>query len=450
MDWTDEDIDRVKSGRVHRDDEILMKRFFAKSGKRTSYYGRSRKAALIRLRNYQRHTGDLGKKEAVFKAVSAKKTASGVRAIANYIARHKLPEEDRPEVFDEFGLPTRIEAIEDWKLLSDVENRKPDGIYHNVQARHLICSIKAESDMEKGQLYLMFERAIRGFVQDEFMGNGFQVLWCIHKDTLHHHAHLIVKSKPTRGPRLHFDKTGEKFDIFRNSLAEQLQKQGLDYVATRRADRETVRAQIFTGEKTLRAKNRKGSGRIAGPDILKLPRVTKEKAPRFSNLQLRKKQEMDVPVIFEKLYERPQEALKNWIWLIGHPDIKKERWKSHRFGMWVLINYPELCGPIKKNPIKPQTKKDVIEALKGVTLPDWPSFWQPRLKKRKKQVLQEVEQVLMSINRMFVHAFPDREERIIMMRREWKSLLYDVQTARRKHQQEQGPAKSRGVPERGL
>ncbi len=56
----------------------------------------------------------------------------------------------------------------------------------------------------------------------------------------------------------------------------------------------------------------------------------------------------------------------------------------------------------------------------------------------------------MSINRMFVHAFPDREERIIMMRREWKSLLYDVQTARRKHQQEQGPAKSRGVPERGL
>jgi phosphopantetheinyl transferase (holo-ACP synthase) len=332
MDWNDEEIDRVKNGKVHREDEILMKRFFAKSSKRTSYSARSRKAALIRLRNYERHTGDFRKKEAVFKAVSAKKTASGVRAIVKYISRQKLEENDRPEMFDEFGLPSRIDIIDDWDLLSDCENRKPNGEYHRVQARHLVCSITDDPTMEEKELYIRFEHSVRRFIHDQFMVNGFRVLWCVHKDTSSHpHAHIIVKSKPKRGPCLHFDKTGEQFDILRNCLAEQLQEQGLDYVATRRADRETVRTQVFRGEKALREKDRKGSGRIAGPDILILPRVAKEKQPKLSSFLLNKKKEVDVPMLFENLYERSEEALKNWVWLIGHG---RQDFASVRQSLW--------------------------------------------------------------------------------------------------------------------
>ncbi|WP_417783486.1 relaxase/mobilization nuclease domain-containing protein [Terasakiella pusilla] len=438
MVFDDEEYRRVKGGSVNLEEERLMKRFFANSGRSSSGFGRSRRAARIRYNNYRNYVGDQGKREAVLKVVSAKKSASSVRALVKYISRED--ETERVELHDQFGLPTEKEAIENWQLRTDRENRREDGTWRNNQAWHLVCSIQKEDDSKIIDTRQKLECAVRSFVAENFAQHYFHVIWATHEDTEDHpHAHLVIKAKPDRGNRLHFDRTGEMIDILRDSFAKHLQGVGLDYVATRREDRHHIRRKVLSDELPLRSSFPIGGHRVEGRTLLHLAQTAK---PQKQKWRLFEKQEKcAVPELFKRMYEEPETAYKNWLWLIQHPNCEGRRRKAHRFGIWLLSTRPEVIGKLVEGAHKPKNGQEVISALKGRALEPWPQNWQPILRRSVKKK-PDKEKMLTSLSRMFRNGISDRVERFEVMRSEWSDLLYDLRQARQKQGERQGPVKS--------
>ncbi|WP_417832692.1 relaxase/mobilization nuclease domain-containing protein [Terasakiella sp.] len=438
MVFDDEEYRRVKGGSVNLEDERLMKRFFANSGRSSSGFARSRRAARIRYNNYRNYVGDQGKREAVVKVVSAKKSASSVRALVKYISRED--ETERLELHDQFGLPTDKEAIKNWQLRTDRENRREDGTWRNNQAWHLVCSIQKEGDVENAEVLIKLEHAVRRFVAGNFAEQYLHVIWAIHGDTEDHpHAHLVIKAKPDRGNRLHFDRTGEMIDILRDSFARHLQNVGLDYVATRREDRHHIRRKVLSDELPLRPSFPKGGHRVEGPSLLHLAQIAKPKKQKWSLFD--KKEKCGVPDLFKRVYLEPETAYKNWLWLIQHPNCEGRRRKAHRFGIWVLSTRPEVIGKLVEGAHKPKNGQEVISALKGRALDPWPQNWQPILRRSVKKKTDN-EEMLASLSRMFGNGISDRVDRFEVMRSEWSDLLYDLRQARQKQRERQGPVKS--------
>ncbi|WP_417822451.1 relaxase/mobilization nuclease domain-containing protein [Terasakiella sp.] len=442
MVFDDEEYMRVKGGFVNLEDERLMKRFFAKSGRPSSGFARSRRAACIRYNNYRNYVGDQGKCEAVVKVISAKKSVSSVWALVKYILREDETESIEP--YDQFGLPTDKEAIEKWQLRTDRENLRKDGTWRNNQAWHLVCSIQKEHDAKITDTKLKLECAVRCFVAENFAQHYFHVIWAIHEDTEDHpHAHLVIKAKPERGNRLHFDRTGEVIDILRDSFAKHLQKVGLDYVATRREDRHHIRRKILSDELPLRSSFPTGGYRIEGPILLQLAQAV---MPQKRTWRRFKKQEIfTAPELFMQMYREPETAYKNWLWLIQHPNCEGRRRKGHRFGIWLLVTQPEIIGKLVENAFRPQTSQEVVGAFQGIPLAPWPQNWQPTLK-RVASKKNDKEKMLASLSRMFQNGVSDRAMRLDIMQNEWGNLVFDLRQARQKQRERQGPVKS---PQRG-
>ncbi len=438
MFFDDEDYRRVKGGSVNLEEERLMKRFFANSGRSSSGFGRSRRAARIRYNNYRNYVADQGKREAVLKVVSAKKSASSVRALVKYISRED--EAERVELYDQFGLPTDKEAIKNWELRTDRENWREDGTWRNNQAWHLVCSIEKEGNVESAEALIKLETAVRGFVAENFAQHYFHVIWAIHKDTEDHpHAHLVIKAKPDRGNRLHFDRTGEMIDILRDSFAKHLQNVGLDYVATRREDRHHIRRKVLSDELPLRSSLSNGRHRVEGPDLLFL---AQSMMPQKKKWSLFDKDEMfAVPELFKRMYQEPETAYRNWLWLIQHPNCEGRRRKAHLFGVWLLVIKPEIIGKLVERAHKPKNSQEVLIAFQGTPLAPWPQTWQPTLKRADKKKTDK-EKMLASLSRMFTNVISDRANRLEVMRTEWSDLLYDLRQARQKIRERQGPVKS--------
>ncbi|WP_028880863.1 relaxase/mobilization nuclease domain-containing protein [Terasakiella pusilla] len=438
MVFDDEEYRRIKGGSVNLGEERLMKHFFAKSGRPSSGFGRSRRAARIRYNNYRNYVGDQGKREAVLKVVSAKKSASSVRALVKYISRED--EAERVELHDQFGLPTDKEVIKNWGLRTDGENRREDGTWRNNQAWHLVCSIQKEGDVESAEALIKLEAAVRGFVAENFAQHYFHVIWTIHEDTEDHpHAHLVIKAKPDRGNRLHFDRTGEMIDILRDSFAKHLQDVGLDYVATRREDRHHIRRKVLSDKLSLRSSFPAGGHRVEGPILLHLAQSAKPEKQKWSLFD--KKEKCLVPDLFKRVYLEPETAYKNWLWLIQHPNCEGRRRKAHRFGIWVLTTRPDVIGKLVEGAHKPKNGQEVISALKGWALDGWPQNWQPILRRTVKKKADK-EKTLVSLSRMFRNGISNRAERFEVMQSEWSDLLYEVRQARQKQRERQGPVKS--------
>jgi len=438
MVFDDEEYRPLTGGSVDLEDERLMKRFFAKSARSSSAFVRSRRAARIRYDNYRNHVGDQGKREAVVKVVSAKKTASSVRALVKYISREN--EAERVELHDQFGLPTDKEAIEKWQLRTDQENQRENGTWRNNQAWHMVCSIQKEYDARKSDTKLKLECGVRSFVAENFAQHYFHVIWAIHGDTEDHpHVHLVVKAKPDRGNRLHFDRTGEMIDILRDSFAKHLQNVGLDYVATRREDRHHIRRKILSDDQPLRPSFPAGGHRVEGPTLLHLAQTAKPEKQKWSLFD--KKERCAVPDLFKRVYLESETAFKNWLWLIQHPNCEGRRRKAHRFGIWVLTTRPDVIGKLVEGAHKPKNGQEVVSVLKGWALDGWPQNWQPILRRTVKKKTDK-EKMLASLSRMFRNGIPDRAERFEVMRSEWSDLLYELRQARQKQREKQGPVKS--------
>ncbi len=396
MMFDEEEYRRKKGGSVNVDDERLMRRFFANSGKPSSVRTRSQQAARIRFHNYKFHVGDGGKPEAVFKVISGLKQASAVTRLVKYVERE---DENKIELFDQFGLPRDKKEIEKWDLLPDSENEKEKGRRQYIQAWHLTCSIKREDDKDSNEILAKLETAVREFVASEFAAHFFQVLWGIHDDTEnHHHAHIIVKAKPDRGNRLHFDRAGEMIDILRNSFAEKLRSAGLDYVATRREDRHSVRRAIVEGQDVLRPEFPAGGYRVDGPVLLHLATIAEPRKKRWE--PFKKTEKINVHPLFENIYQKPEAAFQNWIWLLEHPALKKRRYQAHRFGLWLIVNRPEFLGEIRDMSGKPNSIDEVIRIFENFELPAWPQHWLPQLQRKyrkpddKEKMLAEIRKIV--------------------------------------------------------
>ncbi len=436
MVFEDEEYGYVKGGSVNQEDERLMKRFFANGGRSSCGFARSRRAARIRYNNYRNYVGDQGKREAVVKVVSAKKSASSVRALVKYISRED--EDEQVEIYDQFGLPADKEAIENWELRTDRENQREDGTWRNNQAWHLVCSVQKEHDARISDTKLKLECAVRGFVAENFGRHYFQAVWAIHADTKNHpHAHLVIKAQPDRGNRLHFDRTGDMFDILRDNFATHLQNVGLDYVATRREDRHHIRRKILSDEAPLRPLFPTGGHRVEGPALLHMAYTILPKKKKWLHFQ--KKEKWRVPALFERMYHESELAYKNWLWLIQHP--KGHRYRSHRFGIWVLVNRPEFLGKRFDGAYKPKGSKDVLSVLKGVPLPSWPENWCPMLRRKLKKN-RDKEKMVLSLSRMFKNGIFDPVERLEVMQGEWSDMLFELRQARQKQRKKQGPVNS--------
>ncbi len=437
MMFDEDEYRKKKGGAVHGEDERLMRRFFAGSGKQSSCNSRSYRAASIRFHNYRNYVGDCGKPEAIFKVISGLKKACAVTRLAKYVERE---DENKIELFDQFGLPTGEKEIEKWDLLPDSENEKEAGRRQYIQAWHLTCSIKREENEARADTLAKLETAVREFVAEEFAVRFFQVIWGIHDDTEnHHHAHIIVKAKPDRGNRLHFDRTGERVDILRDSFAQKLRDAGLDYVATRREDRPSVRRAVFEGQDVLRPEFPVGGYRLDGPILLHLAATAEPQKKGWA--PFRKAEKVEVHSVFEKMYQKPESAFQNWIWLLQHPVSEKRRYQVHRFGLWMLVNRPEILGEIRNLAEKPKTIDEAIRIFEGFELPAWPQCWQPQLRLKRRK-FDDKEKMLKSLSRMFRNALGDPVQRIEFMRREWLDFEYELKRARELEKEKQGPVKS--------
>jgi len=282
----DDDEDRVRLGRFSDHDEQQAEKLFksnfhlhpTKSPYRGMHvYQHVRQAITYRARTISTGWGNEGHPEAVVKFSSSHKSRKTVIASIRYIARlEETDETNEPPapVRDEFGLPLDADAviqrITDWDLRPDKDNLSKEARdliaegkteeaqklndskrLCNIQARHIILSIKSGDDREKETEIL--ERAVFATLDKFFSSDGFRYIWAVHQDCIEHlHAHVIIKSQPRFGKRLWIDRYGDFKHALRTDFAFNLGEAGLPHQATCREDRWKTRERIMEGIEPLR------------------------------------------------------------------------------------------------------------------------------------------------------------------------------------------------------
>lgn len=229
--------------------------------------------------------------QVIVKAAGRRKSAYGVKVCIRYMARLRPRDGQAVPVRDEFGRQVDpVLAVAEWDLLPDRENlstrarmhpeNQPvlpvaERLYH-VQAHHFVISAGVPAkDVAAGQA---FQRALHVGIDQLFAAEGFRVLWAVHEDTDHVHAHVLVQALSRFGRRLRLDIGGEAFDHMRQVFAEALNRSGIPAQAVRREDRSGLRARIMAGQARLRWPKRPGNGDLAerapawfwrhGPDLV--------------------------------------------------------------------------------------------------------------------------------------------------------------------------------------
>lgn len=243
-------------------------------GKRA--YQKIRQAIGYRARTITNGWGNEGRPEAIIKFSSRLKSRKTAIAAINYVARVEESEEEekpKPIVCDEYGTPLGEKSlkntIEDWDLQPDENNRSRKARdlinqgdmeeffelgnkgLRNIQARHIILSIKSGEDEEKEAEAL--GRAAFSTLDNFFTADGFRFIWAVHRDCPDHlHAHAIIKAQSRYGNRLWIDRMGDFRHTLRTDFAFNLSAVGLPHQATCREDRKETRQNIMAGIEPLR------------------------------------------------------------------------------------------------------------------------------------------------------------------------------------------------------
>lgn len=219
-------------------------------------------------------------RESVLKIVSWTKDRASPLAQAKYASHTR--ESDLPgdalQMVNEEGRELRGAAIEaevrSWDLKTDAENLSPAAKrvtpeerrampakerLRSRQAVHIIFSVpsRAKADGER------LGRAVDLSLRETFGEGGYRYLYTIHTDHgARPHAHIIAKaqSEPIdteRGNRSVMLRLQPRdLDAMRQVFTRHAQQQGIDVIATRREDREHLRADILTGRAPLRENQR--------------------------------------------------------------------------------------------------------------------------------------------------------------------------------------------------
>jgi hypothetical protein len=218
--------------------------------------------------------------QSILKVVNWTKERRAAMAQAKYAARTR--DEDPPEkavpMLNEAGRElngVEIEAeVKSWNLKRDSENLSTAAKaataaeraampakerLHRRQAAHLIFSVPSHAPVDAQRLQQAVSLALRDTVGE----GGFRYVSTIHTDhSSRPHAHIIIKAtsepmmidgreKTTQlrlGPR--------DLETMRHVFTRHAQEQGINVVATRREDREHLRAEILAGRAPLRENDR--------------------------------------------------------------------------------------------------------------------------------------------------------------------------------------------------
>jgi hypothetical protein len=215
-------------------------------------------------------------RETVLKVVSWTKDRASPLAQAKYASRTR--ESDPPSgallMVNEEGRELRgadiAAEVKSWSLKTDAENLSPAAKLatpkerramstkerlKNRQAVHIIFSVPAHAKADGERL----GRAVDLSLRETFGEGGYRYLYTIHTDhSARPHAHIIAKaqSEPietrqgSRAVKLRLQP--RELEAMRQVFTRHAQQQGIDVIATRREDREHLRADILTGRAPLR------------------------------------------------------------------------------------------------------------------------------------------------------------------------------------------------------
>lgn len=368
--WWRRRMGRVLAG----DDEAVVRALFsARSGRRVSAMAIQWRAWAV-AKDWRRSRGP----QVIVKAAGRSKSASGVKACVRYIARLR-PRDSLPlQIQDEYGrVVDPMAACADWELLPHQDNLSRqarecgDGLppgpvarrLHHVQAHHFVISAGVPAgDQVVAQ---PFHHAVQAGIDQAFAAEGYRVLWTVHDDAEHRHAHVVVKAVSRFGGRLRLDIQGAAFDTLRQIFAEAFNAAGIPVQAARREDRADLRVTIMEGQSFLRWPKRPGNGDLSvrapgwfarhGPELVARQQpVSPPPAKRSWWQALFAAKAAPIPVAdspslgapgFSHIFQDPVAALRCWRELAAG-----ERGKSTlALARWYLIRQPGIFGSVKSH-----------------------------------------------------------------------------------------------------
>jgi hypothetical protein len=223
-----------------------------------------------------------------------RKSVAAVRDTVAYISRTapRFIDEGRTpfDLYDELGIIVCPREIENWGLTPDSENlsRKarqalvdggpsasqamPERERHaRIQAWHLIWSVDddstADEELPRGARKELLREAVRAAVYEGFAQAGRRVVWTVHDDGPHLHAHLVVQARGGDGRQLHFDIHGDALDEMRQLFVKHARLAGLNVSWERREDRQEVREAILNGTEPLRKNVKVVEAKLGSRDL---------------------------------------------------------------------------------------------------------------------------------------------------------------------------------------
>lgn len=148
-----------------------------------------------------------------------------------------------------------IQALyEDWRR--DFERKKPGAKREPRHATHIILSASAPNDVATAN---KVNAAARDFLKKEFGEKGYEYVFVTHRDRDNPHVHVVIKNyNRTLDTKLRHTK--HDLLIMRRAFAAELQKQGIEHVATYKVDRPLPEREVKTHLTT--SKRRKHNWRV--------------------------------------------------------------------------------------------------------------------------------------------------------------------------------------------
>jgi len=426
--WEDNE-DRARMGRFSDTDQREMEELVRlrsrrrpsglqlKWRKRIIDRGNGMRASFVLNNSSVRHST-----EAVFKVLGTTKRAAGVARMVRYVGR--LGQADKTEtqsiVFrDEFHNDVQASVVQDhlkqWNLLPDDQNlsKKARSTKYNaemneaerlrnVQGWHFVFSVAEDSDDD--EMADKLRRVMTATVDEVFSEAGFRVLWTLHRDHADHlHAHVIVKAVSRFGDKIRCDRAGEYTFGVRTIFAQNLQRAGLDYTATRREDRWRLRESIIAGLEPLRAYQHYKTHHLESDEDRQLRALWQDMFTRTEvsppaqsegpsdhwlkgwranrRSKVLERDLKDVPVEYgalvrqlSGLYEDPAMACSAWVCLAclgAHNDDQEKPVRPNRKrALWELTHRPLQFGAFIQSP-SPELIDKIVDAAKKTALPDY-------------------------------------------------------------------------------
>lgn len=184
--------------------------------------------------------------QAVIKIASHVRGTSVLRTM-EYIAREgeQQLESESGETIQ--GKEAIKERFAEWR--QDFEPGAPGTKRPPRHATHMILSAKCENTSQNAR---RLEAAARQFLHDRYGKQGYEYVFSVHRDTANPHVHVLVKNHNRElGKKLRIDKAD--LMAMREEFAKQLSMRGIEQVATRRMDRQSVVERVAKGLESAKA-----------------------------------------------------------------------------------------------------------------------------------------------------------------------------------------------------